>query len=65
MYWKQLSSEKVGELRITQEFCVKMEFKCLLVNGPIHEDAFIDLSENFEKSFKQLNINSKFFRFDT
>lgn len=64
MQWKMLSLHKLHELRMIQHYCVENKLKCVLMAGPVHESAYIELQEHMAQAFDRLDLGNEYFRID-
>lgn len=63
--WEMLSLHKLHELRMIQHYCVENKLKCVLMSGPVHESAYVDLPEQMARTFGRLDLDNEYFRIDT
>ena len=64
MGWKTLSQHKLDELELVYRYCVENKLRCILMPGPVHEQAYIDLERQMARTFGGLDLNSEYFRID-
>ena len=64
MEWRTLSLHKLHELHLLQRYCVENKLKCVLMSGPVHESAYIDLQERMARAFGVLDLSNEYFRID-
>lgn len=64
MEWQNLSRHKLYELQLVQRYCVEKKLKCILMSGPVHESAYVDLQQQIANAFGSLKLSNKYFRVD-
>lgn len=62
--WKQVSPQKRIELRLLSDYCSERKLTCVMLVGPVHEAAYVDLQARLDGVFAGHKSNRNF-RIDT
>jgi len=64
MEWKTLSPHKLNELHLVRRYCVENKLKCVLMSGPVHESAYVNLQGQMTLAFGELDLSNEYFLID-
>lgn len=62
--WKDISPQKRIELRLLTDYCRERRLNCVLLMGPVHDAAYVDLQARLDSVFAGRASNENF-RVDT
>ena len=64
MKWRSPSWHKREELRMLSDYCVNQRLMCVLMVGPVYEDAYLELPSQIRDFFADQKLASDYFHID-